>query len=409
MKNYASYSFKLPKAFYAELWKKLEEIRIRENEKYRKNGYRAFSGNRIFPTDDKYEPTAIPSVEILQILIETAYWTSMEREEERPLRFNLSYAKPVEPNESNLCFKDTLPFSERNIIKIAPSIGVSSRITVWNNAQNKLFVWGKTRLSTTSLLMLHAIDPGKVLIQSNAGILTSNIAAVSSGEAHFLSDELGSSYSPIWNHLGREKPESEFDEFLQEKIATVANIIRHMRTLGHGGILILVPPDSSYSGSIPSQSIAYKSQSTDCMLKYCLNAIRECEDNSKEKSEWREHLNSSAQEIADLTAVDGATLLTTEFGLIGYGAKIQAASQIPCPIELTEVEPFSREESIQKIPIEMIGGMRHQSAARFVYDNKDAMALVVSQDKSATCFAWFELAENKPILMAIRKLEISLL
>jgi hypothetical protein len=37
-----------------------------------------------------------------------------------------------------------------------------------------------------------------------------------------------------------------------------------------------------------------------------------------------------------------------------------------------------------------LGGTRHQSAAQFVHDQHDALALVASQDGRFTIFAWSE-------------------
>ena len=42
----------------------------------------------------------------------------------------------------------------------------------------------------------------------------------------------------------------------------------------------------------------------------------------------------------------------------------------------------------------LLGGTRHLSAAQFVQDQRDAMALVASQDGRFTIFAWSPCAEK---------------
>jgi hypothetical protein len=39
-------------------------------------------------------------------------------------------------------------------------------------------------------------------------------------------------------------------------------------------------------------------------------------------------------------------------------------------------------------PLEDVGGTRHQSAARFTAANRDAVALVISQDRHLSVLSW---------------------
>jgi hypothetical protein len=50
-------------------------------------------------------------------------------------------------------------------------------------------------------------------------------------------------------------------------------------------------------------------------------------------------------------------------------------------------EPIVGNEAVIVEPTEH-GGTRHLSAAQFVYDQRDALALVASQDGRFTIFAW---------------------
>ena len=91
--------------------------------------------------------------------------------------------------------------------------------------------------------------------------------------------------------------------------------------------------------------------------------------------------------IAGLTAVDGATVINDRYDLLAFGAKITRKRGSP-PVELVNVtEPVEGSVPTRTTPAQL-GGTRHLSAAQFVHDQRDAMALVASQDGRFTIFKW---------------------
>ena len=102
---------------------------------------------------------------------------------------------------------------------------------------------------------------------------------------------------------------------------------------------------------------------------------------------WQEDLNRNVEMIAGLTAVDGATLLTDTYELLAFGAKIARRRGSPPVEQVTVTEPIEGGEASVVHPTEL-GGTRHLSAAQFVYDQRNAVALVASQDGRFTIFAW---------------------
>jgi hypothetical protein len=96
--------------------------------------------------------------------------------------------------------------------------------------------------------------------------------------------------------------------------------------------------------------------------------------------------------IAGLTAVDGATVLTNEYDLMAFGAKIvrrKGSSQVE---QITVTEPIEGNVAAT-VHSTQIGGTRHLSAAQFVHDQRRALALVASQDGRFTVCAWSQ-ADN---------------
>ena len=91
--------------------------------------------------------------------------------------------------------------------------------------------------------------------------------------------------------------------------------------------------------------------------------------------------------VAGLTAVDGAVLINERYELLGFGAKIGRRRGSPQVEQITLTEPIQRAVPVLVHP-EELGGTRHLSAAQFVHDQRDAIALVVSQDGRFTIFEW---------------------
>ncbi|RYF09649.1 MAG: hypothetical protein EOO42_23665, partial [Flavobacteriales bacterium] len=80
-------------------------------------------------------------------------------------------------------------------------------------------------------------------------------------------------------------------------------------------------------------------------------------------------------------------LITDEYELLAFGAKTGRANSSGHIQELSYSEPISGGDAIVVHPAK-IGGTRHLSAAQFIYDQRNAQALVASQDGHFTIFSW---------------------
>ena len=98
-------------------------------------------------------------------------------------------------------------------------------------------------------------------------------------------------------------------------------------------------------------------------------------------------LNRAIDAVAGLTAVDGATIINERYDLLAFGTKI-ARRRGSAPVELVNLtEPVEGSSASIATPGQL-GGTRHLSAAQFVHDQRDATALVASQDGRFTIFKW---------------------
>jgi len=100
-----------------------------------------------------------------------------------------------------------------------------------------------------------------------------------------------------------------------------------------------------------------------------------------------ESLDGLVKAIAGLTAVDGAVVLTDRYELLGFGAKISRRQRWPRIEQVVQTEPVEGSAPAVVHP-EQLGGTRHLSAAQFIQDQRDAVALVASQDGRFTVFGW---------------------
>jgi hypothetical protein len=102
---------------------------------------------------------------------------------------------------------------------------------------------------------------------------------------------------------------------------------------------------------------------------------------------WQDAVVRSVDAIAGLTAVDGATLMTDRYDVLAFGAKIGRRDGAPRVEQVIVTEPVEGSTAAAVNPAQL-GGTRHLSAAQFVHDQRDAIALVASQDGRFTIFAW---------------------
>jgi hypothetical protein len=107
----------------------------------------------------------------------------------------------------------------------------------------------------------------------------------------------------------------------------------------------------------------------------------------QERRVWQEAMGRAVDWVAGLTGVDGATVVTDRYELLGFGAKIARRSGFAQIEQVMVTEPIDGAPSAVVHP-EELGGTRHLSAAQFVHDQRDAAALVASQDGRFTIFEW---------------------
>jgi hypothetical protein len=355
----------------------------------------ALSQAQNAPTEDSspYLPSPITSLQ-LQTLIEVSFWASLIQEEGRYHDFSLGLC-PQEFTTDSFVFESRVPFEAAQLAKLAPAFGPQENsIGVWFDEHGELFIWGFTPSAGISLAV-RVHEPGQLLVSfefDGAGFT----AFISGSRTEFVDP---SNLPRNWRipELGRE------DDYRE--------ISRFMRSLKCGGTLLLVNEDSSWTDSIhqpvtfigpPYEKIKNDILYRDQILKLELNNHPLA---SHQYRSAKEDAVRSLEVIGKLTAMDGATLVTFGLDVLAFGAKIRAINIDREPERLVISEPFEGSVA-REIGLSELGGTRHQSAAQFVFDQRDAIAIVASQDRRLSVLGWDQ-TEGK--VAVIRPAEFALL
>jgi len=168
-----------------------------------------------------------------------------------------------------------------------------------------------------------------------------------------------------------------------EAVNVLVQLAVSMRAHGRGGLLLVVPAGSDAWQESIVRPIPYAVVPPFTELA-ALN--RESPD-VKRTRHWQETVNRAVEAVAGLTAVDGATVLANQYELLAFGAKIARRKGSPQVEQVTVTEPIEGNVAATVHPTQL-GGTRHLSSAQFVHDQRDAVALVASQDGRFTVFAW---------------------
>jgi hypothetical protein len=329
-----------------------------------------------------HELAPLPDVASIQTLVDVCFWTSLRREEGYVPIVSLALVTP-EATPNPLLFARRLALSPSVVAKVSPAVerpGIHLGVS-WDG--DGLSIWGATRLLPAYCLVVEVAAPGLLVIKQHRGgehTKFANIAVLESDQVKIV-DEQASSLpdcpSLLSSLLGFDTPGSWTDS-----VNVLVQLSVSMRAHKRGGLLLVVPHGTGGWRESIIQPIAYEldppfSALADLMLQKSRDRDRL----------WQDALGRAVEGIAGLTAVDGATIVTDRHELLAFGAKITRRRGSP-PVEQTAVTEPVEGGSARIVHPSSLGGTRHLSAAQFVHDQQDAVALVASQDGRFTVFAW---------------------
>lgn len=340
-------------------------------------------------TEGPEEPAPTPGADVIEALVDTAFWASLRREEGHAPRISLAFLPPSRAG-SPQTFARPLPLTSAGLTRLAPAVerrGI--HLGVWLD-RGELRVWGTTLSIPRLCLVLEVVEPGVLVLKYSRGEEFGKYGnvVVFGGEQVKVVDEKGSRGpdcpSLVSLLLGAYAPGAR---------AGPANVLLQlavsMRAHGRGGSLLVVPHGSDrWRDSIVSP-IHYEVAPPFTELAERVRREPEAGD----RSAWQEEFQRVVGAIGGLTAVDGATVLSDRYELFAFGAKIGRPEGNAPVQDVVVTEPVVGSGPVV-LHASQIGGTRHLSAAQFAHDQRDALALVASQDGRFTVFSWSQRDER---------------
>jgi hypothetical protein len=326
-----------------------------------------------------------PNARAIAAIINATFWASFRPEEGRFPKISLAYLPPEQAGQP-MVFEHPLPLNAGVLTKLAPAVERPEiHLGVWNYG-NELFVWGTTRTIPSFCFVLEDVEPALLVIKHRRldGYGKYANVAVLKGEQVKVIDEKGTSL-PDCPALLRALLAftAEAANGPQQSLNILVQLSASMRAQGHGGTLLVVPTENERWRDSIAQPILYSITPAFSALAELLRQ----EVAEEERRQWASALRRAVDTIGGLTAVDGATIINDHYEVLAFGAKIRRPEGTPPVDKWVITEPIVGNLPIVVQPTEH-GGTRHLSAAQFVYDQRDALALVASQDGKFTVFAW---------------------
>jgi hypothetical protein len=323
-----------------------------------------------------------PDLADIEAIVDAGFWASLRREEGYVPKISLALVAPQRVTQP-IHFKTPLALSTTPLTKVAPAVerpGI--HLGVWRIG-GELRVWGTSRAIPAFVMVLEVAAPGLLVIKHHRGDGGKFVnVAVLEGDQVKIIDEHASQLpdcpAMLTTLLGFDSPGSA-----SGRVNVLVDLAVSMRAHNRGGIILMVPS----LGDDWRQSIVHPiPYAIDPVFTALADLLRRA-DSEHEEREWQEELEDLVHHVAGLTAVDGATILNDRCEVLGFGAKITRRKGSPLVEECGVTEPIEDAQAAIVNPA-VLGGTRHLAAAQFVYDQRNAVAMVASQDGRFTVFIW---------------------
>lgn len=332
----------------------------------------------------KSNVATLPPNGLLEEMIDAVFWASLRREEGFTPKISVAFVA-AQQTPSPMTFNRPLPVHAHALTKLAPAVerpGI--HLGVWTDEDGKLQVWGTTRALPSLCLVLEVVAPGLLVIKHSKGEDSGKFVnlAVIEGEQIKVIDQ-SSALTPdcpdlLTSLLGID---SQFSSAGSTNV--LIQLAVSIRAHGRGGSLLVVPANSpDWSDSI-LRPITYAVDPAFAGL----SNLMQVDPYERPRSRWQAALREAVEAIGGLTAVDGATVVTTQHEVLAFGAKIVRRPGWAQVEKVVLTEPIEEAIPVVTEPSKL-GGTRHLSAAQFAHDQRDAIALVASQDGRFTVFGW---------------------
>ena len=342
----------------------------------------------------------IPTANIIETIIDTAFWASLRKEEGNSPKISVVFLNP-ERAENPLLFAEKQSLTSNLLTKLASGFerpGI--HLGIWYNDNKELYIWGSVHKIPSFCFVLDIPEPGLLIIkhrQAEEFGKFVNVAVLNGDEIKVIDEN--SSLLPEGPTMLTSLLGSRLITLQSHATNVLMQLAVSIRSHKRGGTLIIVPTNSTNWKNSIRNPIKYKMHPTfsvlgDLVVKHKIG----------KQPIWPVALQREIDALAGLTAIDGATIINDQYELLAFGAKITRLEGGKLVEHMLVTEPVIGGEGFVTQPVQS-GGTRHLSAAQFVHDQKDAIVLVASQDGRFTVFAW----SNVENIVQAHRIEVLLL
>lgn len=347
--------------------------------------------------------------------VETAFWASLKHEEGRFHQFSLALLPPEAPH-APFVFEQPVELNAHELAKLAPALNPQDYyIGVWVDGDERLSMWGFAAIDDMGLsgvnLSAMTVAPGEIIVSFNEYRLC-HFSTLITGTR---SESVGSSKYLEWLVPEiKTKRIRELGLSVMMPAVDYGTVATAMNAHRHGGTLLIVPNDDGWRDSVrqpikfvgsPFIRARHNTRRRDQIYAERKKAGDMMPTESESYKMAKVTAEKSLKGVGGLTAVDGATVITYELDVLAFGVKIRPKLEESRPESVLITEPYKGAE-IRKVDLSNLGGTRHQSAAQFAFDQREALVFVASQDGRMSVMKW---SPEEKMVSVIRPAEYGLL
>ncbi len=336
------------------------------------------------------------SVDEMATLLDVSFFATLLEEEGRPTRFVASFIGPGEDDVSARRLARPLPFTPESIKRLAPAADPELSSLAVSRTNGELSIWGLLDVPRLPCLQIFGLYTGQLRV-SYLG-QTQMVHAHGRGRVRTEDDpSFITSIQLIAAAMGLVTPQ-------WYRPRALLGLADALIEAGHGGAILVSrrPAEEVRRHRI---ALTYPSFGPLRTLEEPALEAKESAPAASPDSELLAHFKSVERQrdiyrSARLGAVDGAVLVDPHLRIMGFGAMIDVKGMrgagrafvvdLPAAMPHLSEAPadLSRVSARIEVPVDQVGGQRHQSAIRWCSTSRAALlALVCSQDGAASLIA----------------------
>jgi hypothetical protein len=338
----------------------------------------------------------LPDADELRLLLETAFFASLNEEEGRRLGFTLAWTSEAAAGEEAFELARPIAATPKNVAKLAPATlreatAIAVRRAGRHGDAGGLVLWALLQHNEARQppLAIYALAPG-VLKVAHRGIPR---ALYAGGQILVLEPEhpapsparqLTATFT-CWSR------DADPVTHIDPRAALVTRVAARALEHGHGGMILVVPADVEPEGVRVHYSIG---AGADVLLRRYAELVgslppaerlariagskpRRPDGHVNVRDEAQLRAAEAVEFVARLTAIDNALLLDTDLRVRGFGVQVIEGQALP--YEFRHRDPYSSDVHVDDLST--FKGTRHPAGVVFCLRQPgEAAAIIASQD-----------------------------